>query len=104
MPLGYRAGVFCHFFEWATAQPPGVGATRFQRHQGGKAMLVLTRRTGEEIVIDGQIRVIVVGVRREQVRLGVCAPLPVRVDRQEVHARRSVGPPPERPVDDETAS
>ena len=51
-------------------------------------MLVLTRRTGEEIVIGDDIRVIVVEVQGNKVRLGVKAPASVRVDRQEVHDRR----------------
>jgi carbon storage regulator len=53
-------------------------------------MLVLTRRIGEEIVIDGNIRVTVVAVHGNKVRLGVTAPDSVRVDRQEVSSRRSV--------------
>jgi carbon storage regulator len=52
-------------------------------------MLVLSRRIGEEIVIDGQVRVIVKEVRGGRVRLGVCAPSSMRVDRQEVHDRRA---------------
>jgi carbon storage regulator len=52
-------------------------------------MLVLSRRLGEEIVIDGCIRVVVVDVKRNHVRLGICAPRSVTVDRQEVHERRS---------------
>ena len=51
-------------------------------------MLVLTRKTGEEIVIAGNIRITVVSVRGEQVRLGIEAPRNVAVDRQEVHDRR----------------
>jgi carbon storage regulator len=51
-------------------------------------MLVLTRRIGEEIVIDEHIRIVVVGVRKGRVRLGILAPPTVRVDRQEVRARR----------------
>ena len=51
-------------------------------------MLVLTRRTGEQIVIDDHIRVTVVEVQGNRVRLGVEAPESVRVDRQEVHKRR----------------
>jgi carbon storage regulator len=57
-------------------------------------MLVLTRRIGEEIVIDGAIRVIVLDVRGDRIRLGVCAPVSVRVDRQEVHERRWVDESP----------
>ena len=51
-------------------------------------MLVLTRRIGEEIVIAGNIRVTVVAVQGNKVRLGVAAPEGVTVDREEVHRRR----------------
>lgn len=51
-------------------------------------MLVLARRTGEEIVIDGVIRVKVLSVKGAKVCLAVSAPESVRVDRQEVHDRR----------------
>jgi carbon storage regulator len=52
-------------------------------------MLVLTRRIGEEIVIDGSIRVTIVSIQEGRVRLGVTAPEDVRVDRQEIHERRT---------------
>jgi carbon storage regulator len=52
-------------------------------------MLVLTRNIGETIVIDGNIRVTVVAVKGNKVRLGIEAPELVRVDRQEVHERRA---------------
>ena len=52
-------------------------------------MLVLTRRIGEEIVIDGNIRVIVTAIKGDKVRLGITAPPSVPVDRKEVHERRS---------------
>jgi carbon storage regulator len=51
-------------------------------------MLVLTRRIGEEIVIDNRIRVTVVSIDGGKVRLGINAPPEIRVDRQEVHERR----------------
>jgi carbon storage regulator len=51
-------------------------------------MLVLTRRLGEKVVIDGDIEVMVVGVQGDKVRLGIIAPPCVQVDRQEVHQRR----------------
>ena len=51
-------------------------------------MLVLTRRIGEQIVIDGNIRVMVVSVNGDKVRLGTSAPQSVTVDRSEVHERR----------------
>jgi carbon storage regulator len=52
-------------------------------------MLVLTRRLGEEIVIDGDIRVKVVLIKGDKVRLGITAPEYVAVDRSEVHERRA---------------
>jgi carbon storage regulator len=48
-------------------------------------MLVLTRKAGQEIVIDGGIRITIVAVKGERVRVGVTAPPEVRVDREEVH-------------------
>jgi carbon storage regulator len=51
-------------------------------------MLVLTRRIGESIVIDGNIRLFVTEIHGERVRLGIEAPPDVVVDRQEVHERR----------------
>lgn len=50
-------------------------------------MLVLTRRLGESVVIEGGIRITVVAVQGNKVRLGITAPDAVRVDRQEVHDR-----------------
>jgi carbon storage regulator len=50
-------------------------------------MLVLTRRIGEQIVIDGVITVAVVAIRGDKPRLGITAPPCVRVDRSEVHDR-----------------
>jgi carbon storage regulator len=52
-------------------------------------MLVLTRRLGEEIVINGNIRVKVVLVQGDRIRLGITAPTSVPVDRAEVHERRA---------------
>jgi len=51
-------------------------------------MLVLTRRIGEKIVIDGVISVTVVAIRGDKVRLGVNAPPSILVDRSEIHERR----------------
>ncbi len=52
-------------------------------------MLVLTRRVGEVIVIGGEIRVTVVSAAGDKVRLGITAPDHIRVDRQEIHERRT---------------
>jgi len=50
-------------------------------------MLVLRRKIGERIVIDGRIEVTVLRVRGGKVRLGFTAPPSVRVLRQEVLRR-----------------
>jgi carbon storage regulator len=60
-------------------------------------MLVLTRRMGEEIVIAGDIHITITMVQGEKVRLGITAPAWVRVDRQEVHDRRTVSPTEPQP-------
>ena len=52
-------------------------------------MLVLTRRVGEVIVIDHDIRITIASVRGERVRLGITAPKFVQVDREEVYEKRS---------------
>ena len=52
-------------------------------------MLVLTRRLGESVVIDGGIQVTIVAQQGDKIRLGIVAPPSVRVDRKEVHDRRA---------------
>lgn len=47
-------------------------------------MLVITRKTDQSIVIDGTIEVVVVGITKDGVRLGVKAPKEVQVHRREV--------------------
>lgn len=47
-------------------------------------MLVLSRKLGERIVINGNIVVTVVKIDRNQVRIGIEAPGSVRVFRQEI--------------------
>jgi carbon storage regulator len=54
-------------------------------------MLVLTRRVGEEIVIAGDIRVTIVAVKGQRVRLGITAPPSVVVARQELLAENPTG-------------
>jgi carbon storage regulator len=51
-------------------------------------VLVLSRRVGEEIVINDNIRITVVAVKGDRIRLGIVAPRDVTVDRAEVHQRR----------------
>jgi carbon storage regulator len=52
------------------------------------AMLVLTRKVGEEIIIEEEIRVIVVDIEGTRVRLGITAPRETVVDRREIYERR----------------
>ena len=47
-------------------------------------MLVLTRKSGEEIVIDGNIRVRVLKVQGSRVRIGIETPAGLRVMRSEL--------------------
>jgi len=54
-------------------------------------MLVLTRKLNETIVIDGNISVTVVGIRGNQVRLGITAPQSYGVYRAELCERNAVG-------------
>jgi len=51
-------------------------------------MLVLSRKTGQEIVIGNNIHITVVAINGENVRIGISAPKEVIVDRQEVHENR----------------
>ena len=52
-------------------------------------MLVLTRRPGEQIVLDdGRIVMTFLGIEGNKLRIGIDAPPDVRVDRKEVHDRR----------------
>ena len=50
-------------------------------------MLVLTRRCGEGLTIGPDIRVVVLGLKSGQVRLGIEAPRAVAVHREEVYAK-----------------
>jgi carbon storage regulator len=50
------------------------------------AMLVLSRKKNESIIIDQEIRITVVEIRGDKVRLGIEAPKEVPVHRSEIHA------------------
>lgn len=50
-------------------------------------MLLLSRKKGESIIIDGGITVTIHEIEGNQVRVAVSAPPDIRVDRQEIHYR-----------------
>ncbi len=50
-------------------------------------MLILTRRVGETVMIGDEVTVVVLGVKGNQVRMGITAPRTVAVHREEIFER-----------------
>jgi carbon storage regulator len=50
-------------------------------------MLILTRRVGETVMIGNEVTVVVLGVKGNQVRMGINAPRTVAVHREEIFDR-----------------
>lgn len=50
-------------------------------------MLILTRKTGEKVMIGDDVELTVLGIKGNQVRVGVDAPKDIAVHREEVYLR-----------------
>lgn len=51
-------------------------------------MLVLSRRIGETVVVNGVVQITVLEIKGGKIRLGITAPAATPIDRQEVYERR----------------
>ncbi len=50
-------------------------------------MLILTRRVGEALMIGDDTKIVVLGVKGSQIRLGINAPKDVKVHREEIYEK-----------------
>lgn len=54
-------------------------------------MLVITRRISERIMIGEDIEIMILGIKQNQVRIGIVAPKEIPVNREEIHAKIKAG-------------
>ena len=50
-------------------------------------MLILTRRVGEALMVGNNTKIVVLGVKGSQIRLGINAPKDVKVHREEIYEK-----------------
>ena len=58
-----------------------------RKRKEDKLMLILTRRVGESLMIGDNVDITVLGIRGNQVRIGINAPKDVSVHREEIYDR-----------------
>ena len=59
-------------------------------------MLVLTRKVGDKVLLGDEIEIVVVGIRGNQVKLGISAPRALSVLRAELKDREAEAPSDDR--------
>jgi carbon storage regulator len=84
---------------------PGALTASVNTREAVTAMLILTRRVGEAVMIGEEVSITVLGIKGNQVRLGIDAPKTIAVHREEIYRRikgeraggspRTDGPPEE---------
>lgn len=62
-------------------------------------MLILTRRIGENLIIGDDVTISVLGVKGNQVRIGIDAPKSVQVHREEIYNRIKLEQEGEAPLE-----
>jgi carbon storage regulator len=84
---GTKGGVSKHRIRRCDRPDPQEDDPREGGLQGGHKLLVLTRRVGEKLIIDGHITITLAGIRGNQIRIGIEAPKEVTVYREEIYQR-----------------
>ena len=56
----------------------------------GEIMLILTRRVGGALMVGDDTKIVVLGVKGSQIRLGINAPKDVKVHREEIYEKINV--------------